>query len=215
MSLEEKLVALVFGLTAFMWIFKLPINKLLGAEILNDTATAIIGGILIFTIPVDIRKGIGLVPWEATKRMPWGILLLFGGGLTLAKAMETTGLIDVIANLVAGSRMSALLVYLIMIGSMLLLTELMSNVALATMYIPVAIGIASGLGMDPLLLSMPMAMASSCAFMMPISTPPNAIVFSSGHIQIKQMLSTGLILNIISVILLVVASFSVIKWVFG
>jgi sodium-dependent dicarboxylate transporter 2/3/5 len=215
MSLEEKLVALIFGLTAFMWIFKLPINKLLGSEILNDTATAIIGGILIFTVPADIRKGIGLVPWEATKRMPWGILLLFGGGLTLAKAMETTGLIDVIANLVAGSRMSALFVYLIMIGSMLLLTELMSNVALATMYIPVAIGIASGLGMDPLLLSLPMAMASSCAFMMPISTPPNAIVFSSGHVEIKQMISTGVILNIISVILLVAASFSIIKWVFG
>jgi sodium-dependent dicarboxylate transporter 2/3/5 len=215
MSSEEKLVAFVFGLTAFMWIFKLPINKLLGKEILNDTATAIIGGILIFTIPRDFRKGIGLVPWEATRRLPWGILLLFGGGLTLAKAMETTGVIDVIANLVAGNRMSAMFVYLIMIGSMLLLTELMSNVALATMYIPVAIGIASGLGMDPLLLSMPMAMASSCAFMMPISTPPNAIVFSSGHIQINQMLYTGLILNIISVAILLAASFTIIRWVFG
>jgi sodium-dependent dicarboxylate transporter 2/3/5 len=215
MSLEEKLVSFIFGLTAFMWIFKLPINGLLGKEILNDTATAIIGGILIFAVPRNFKKGIGLVHWEATKRLPWGILLLFGGGLTLAKAMESTGLINIIADMVSQNRMSSILVYLILITSMVFLTELMSNVALATMYIPVVIGIATGLNMDPLLLSIPMAMAASCAFMMPISTPPNAIVFSSGHIQIKQMLFTGFILNIISVLTLLVAAFSIIRWVFG
>jgi sodium-dependent dicarboxylate transporter 2/3/5 len=111
--------------------------------------------------------------------------------------------------------MNSILIYLILITSMLFLTELMSNVALATMYIPVVIGIATGLKMDPLLLSIPMAMAASCAFMMPISTPPNAIVFSSGHIQIKQMLLTGIFLNIISVLTLLAAAFSIIKWVFG
>jgi sodium-dependent dicarboxylate transporter 2/3/5 len=215
MSPEEKLVSFIFGLTAFMWIFKLPINGLLGKEILNDTATAIIGGILIFAVPRNFKKGIGLVPWEATKRLPWGILLLFGGGLTLAKAMESTGLINVIADMVSNNKMNSILIYLILITSMLFLTELMSNVALATMYIPVVIGIATGLKMDPLLLSIPMAMAASCAFMMPISTPPNAIVFSSGHIQIKQMLLTGIFLNIISVLTLLAAAFSIIKWVFG
>ena len=215
MGREEKLVAIIFGLTAFMWIFKLPINALLGNDILNDTATAIIGGILMFAVPVNIKKGYGLVPWEATKRLPWGILLLFGGGMTLAKAMESTGLINIIADLVAHNPMSSILVYLILIGSMLFLTELMSNVALATMYIPVVIGIANGLGMNPLLLSIPMAMAASCAFMMPISTPPNAIVFSSGHIRMSQMIKTGFILNILSVIILLIAAFSIIKWVFG
>ena len=215
MSPEEKLVSFIFGLTAFMWIFKLPINGLLGKEILNDTATAIIGGILIFAVPRNFKKGIGLVPWEATKRLPWGILLLFGGGLTLAKAMESTGLINVIADMVSNNKMNSILIYLILITSMLFLTELMSNVALTTMYIPVVIGIATGLKMDPLLLSIPMAMAASCAFMMPISTPPNAIVFSSGHIQIKQMLLTGIFLNIISVLTLLAAAFSIIKWVFG
>lgn len=215
MSRQEKMVAYVFGLTAFMWIFKLPINSLLGKDILNDTTTAVLGGILMFALPINWTKGNSLLPWEATKRLPWGILLLFGGGLTLAKAMESTGLINIIANLVSQNPMSSILIYIILIGSMLFLTELMSNVALATMYIPVAIGIAKGLGIDPLLLSIPMAMAASCAFMMPISTPPNAIVFSSGHIRMKQMIKTGLILNIISIVVLIIAAFSVIEWIFG
>jgi sodium-dependent dicarboxylate transporter 2/3/5 len=215
MGREEKLVAFIFGLTAFMWIFKLPINTFLGNDILNDTATAIIGGILMFAVPVNFKKGYGLIPWEATTRLPWGILLLFGGGMTLAKAMESTGLINIIADLVAQNPMSSIFVYLILISSMLFLTELMSNVALATMYIPVVIGIANGLGMSPLLLTIPMAMAASCAFMMPISTPPNAIVFSSGHIQMKQMIKTGFILNILSIIILLTAAYSIIKWVFG
>jgi sodium-dependent dicarboxylate transporter 2/3/5 len=215
MSREEKMVASVFGITAFMWIFKLPINSLLGIEALNDTVTAIIGGILMFVLPVNLKKGIGLLPWEATRRLPWGILLLFGGGLTLAKAMESTGLINIIAELVAQNPMSSILIYLILIGSTLFLTELMSNVALATMYIPVAIGIAKGLAIDPLLLTIPMAMAASCAFMMPISTPPNAIVFSSGHIKMKHMITTGFALNIISVIILLIAAFTLVKWVFG
>jgi len=215
MGREQKIVASVFGLTAFMWIFKLPINSLLGNSILNDTSTAMIGGILMFAIPVHFKKGRGLMTWDVTKRLPWGILLLFGGGLALAKAMETTGLISIIADLVAQNPMSSVFVYLILIGSMLFLTELMSNVALATMYLPVVIAIANGLGINPLLLSIPVAMAASCAFMMPISTPPNAIVFSSGHIQMKQMIKTGFILNIISVLLLFGAAFSIIRWVFG
>ena len=215
MSHEEKLVAAIFGLTAFLWIFKLPLNRIIGKELLNDTATAIIGGILIFAVPKDFKNGINLVPWEATRRLPWGILLLFGGGLTLAKAMETTGLINVIADLVSNNSMAPVLVYLVLISSMLFFTELMSNVALATMYIPVVIAIAGGLELNPLLLSIPMAMASSCAFMLPVSTPPNAIVFSSGHISIRQMIKTGFTLNVFSIILLLAASFSLIRWVFA
>lgn len=215
MKKAEIMVAFVFGLTAFLWIFKLPINQLLGAPVLNDTATAMIGGIMMFGLPLNLRKGKGLVPWKATKRLPWGILLLFGGGMSLAKGMESTGLINIIADFVARNPMSSVLVYIILISSMLFLTEVMSNVALATIYIPVVIGIANGLGLDPLILSIPVAMAASCAFMMPISTPPNAIVFSSGHVTIKQMIKTGFLLNIISVMALVLAAFSIIKWVFG
>jgi len=215
MSKEEKMVSVIFTLTALMWIFKLPINNLIGRPILNDTATAMIGGILMFVVPINLKSGIGLVPWEATKRLPWGILLLFGGGMAIAKAMESTGLIQIIADVVAQNPMSSIFVYIILIGSMLFLTELMSNVALATIYIPVVIGIANGLVMNPLLLAIPVAMAASCAFMMPISTPPNAIVFSSGHIRVRQMIKVGFLLNLISVLILVLAAFTIINWVFG
>lgn len=215
LSKEEKLVMAIFSMTAFLWIFKLPLNSLIGFNLLNDTATAMLGGSLMFITPINFKSGQGLVPWEATKRLPWGILLLFGGGMTLAKAMETTGIIQVIADIVQSNPMSALLVYVILIGSMLFLTELMSNVALATVYIPVVIGIARGLELDPLVLSIPVAMAASCAFMMPISTPPNAIVFSSGHIRMKDMMRAGFILNIISIILLTLAAFTIIEYVFG
>ena len=215
MSRKEKMVALIFGLTASMWIFKTPLNTLFGASILNDTATAMIGGILMFAVPTNIKKGKFLLYWKATERLPWGILLLFGGGMTLAKGMETTGLINIIAEVVAENPMSTILVYLILVSSMLFLTELMSNVALATVYIPVVIAIAHGLGLNPLLLAIPVAMAASCAFMMPISTPPNAIVFSSGHIKIKYMIKAGFMLNLISILVLVFASFTIIEWVFG
>ena len=98
---------------------------------------------------------------------------------------------------------------------MLFMTELMSNVALTTIFIPVVIGIATGFGLDPVLVTIPVTMAASCAFMMPISTPPNAIVFASGKIRIKEMMKAGFILNLVSIVVLVIATYSIIEWVFG
>ena len=215
MSREEKIVAAIFGLTAFMWIFKRPINGLLPSPVLNDTATAMIGGVLMFTFPVAFKKGKFLVPWEATSRLPWGILLLFGGGMTLAKGMETTGLIGIIGDAVANNNLSVWMIFLILIATMLFLTELMSNVALATIFIPVTMAIGQGTGINPLILSIPVAMAASCAFMMPISTPPNAIVFSSGKIKITNMIRAGFLLNLISIGVLLFCAFTLIEWVFG
>ena len=215
MSKEEKMVAMIFGLTAFMWIFKRPLNDLLPSPVLNDTATAMIGGILMFAFPTNFKKGIFLVPWQATSRLPWGILLLFGGGMTLAKGMETTGLIAIIGDAVANNQLSTWMIFLILIATMLFLTELMSNVALATIFIPVTMAIGQGTGINPLLLSIPVAMAASCAFMMPISTPPNAIVFSSGKIKITNMIRAGFLLNLISIGVLLFCAFTLIEWVFG
>ncbi len=211
---EEKMVAVIFGLTAFLWVFKTPLNNLIGVSLLNDTVTAMIGGVLMFVIPADIKEKKQLLHWKATERLPWGILLLFGGGMTLAKAMEHAGLVDIIAQVIAQNQLSMLLIFLILITVMLFMTELMSNVALATVFIPIVIAIAEGAQINPLLLSIPVAMAASCAFMMPISTPPNAIVFSSGHIKISQMVRVGIWLNILSVMVLLVAAFSLVKWVF-
>ncbi|MCF6359502.1 MAG: DASS family sodium-coupled anion symporter [Cyclobacteriaceae bacterium] len=212
---EEKIVAVIFGLTAFMWIFKAPLNNLIGFAMLNDTVTAMIGGITMFVVPISIKEKKQLLHWKATERLPWGILLLFGGGMALAKAMEHAGLVAIIAAIIAQNQFSTLLIFLILITVMLFMTELMSNVALTTIFIPIVIAIAEGANINPLLLSIPVAMAASCAFMMPISTPPNAIVFSSGHIKISQMVRVGIWLNIFSVLVLLVAAFSLVQWVFG
>jgi len=216
MSREENLVAFIFALTAFGWIFKKFINLALGGEYLNDTITAMAGGVLMFLIPVNIKKGHFLMNWEDTVKLPWGILILFGGGLCLAKGMEVTGLIQLIGDSIAGNKQIALwLVITLLIITMLFMTELMSNVALTTIFIPVVIGIAISIGIDPLLVAIPVTLASSCAFMMPISTPPNAIVFSSGRIKMSEMVKAGFVLNIVSILVLMFATYTIIQWVFG
>lgn len=212
---EEKIVAVVFGLTAAMWIFKVPLNNFIGFSLFNDTVTAMIGGVFMFIIPLDIKGKTKLLNWKSTERLPWGILLLFGGGMTLAKAMEHAGLVNMVAVVISENQFSVMFIFLLLIATMLFMTELMSNVALATIFIPIVMAIASGANINPLLLSIPVAMAASCAFMMPISTPPNAIVFSSGHIKMTQMVRVGIWLNILSVIVLLIAAFSLVEWVFG
>ena len=133
--------------------------------------------------------------------------------MTLAKAMEKTGIVDLISDVISQNHFSILIIFLILITTMLFLTELMSNVALATVFIPIVIAIAEGANIDPLVLSIPVAMAASCAFMMPISTPPNAIVFSSGHIRMTQMVKAGIWLNIISVLVLFLAAQTLVGWI--
>lgn len=214
-KLEEKMVAFIFCLTASMWIFKTPINSLLGFPLLEDTFTAIVGGIVMFAIPTDFRAKKKLLYWKETQRLPWGILLLFGGGMVLAKAMASSGLVDILAESITQNPLPIILISLILIASTLFLTELMSNVALSSIFIPIVIAIALQVNVNPLLLAIPVTLAASCAFMMPVSTPPNAIVFSSGHIKIIQMMRVGVWLNIISIFVLLGATYSIIKWVFG
>ncbi len=208
-SKEEKLVTFVFTLTALCWVFKPNINVLIGYPFLSDATTAMAGGILKFIMPINFKKSKFLVRWEDTQRLPWGILILFGGGMTLAKGMEKSGIIQVIGEYVAqNSELGILSLIAIVTTIVLFMTELMSNVALVTIFIPVIIGVAGGLGINPLYLVIPATIASSCAFMMPISTPPNAIVFASGHIKIRDMMRAGVLLNIVSILILVLIG----KW---
>ncbi|MGD1958646.1 MAG: SLC13 family permease [Fulvivirga sp.] len=208
-SKEEKLVTFVFTLTALCWVFKPNINVLIGYPFLSDATTAMAGGILMFIMPINFKKSKFLVRWEDTQRLPWGILILFGGGMTLAKGMEKSGIIQVIGEYVAqNSELGILSLIAIVTTIVLFMTELMSNVALVTIFIPVIIGVAGGLGINPLYLVIPATIASSCAFMMPISTPPNAIVFASGHIKIRDMMRAGVLLNIVSILILVLIG----KW---
>ncbi len=202
---EQRWVAIIFSLTAICWIFKSQINSLIAFDLLNDTVTAMSGGLATFIVPLN-RKGKMLMNWESMKELPWGILILFGGGMALAKAMEAAGFVDQIGVAISQyDEMPVWLLLLILTALALFLTELMSNVALTTIAIPMVISIAGGLSVEPLLLAIPVAMATSCAFMMPISTPPNAIVFSSGYISIKQMVRAGFVLNLIAILVLFLA----------
>jgi sodium-dependent dicarboxylate transporter 2/3/5 len=213
-SKEERYVAVIFTMTALAWIFKVQINHLLGHPYLNDTITAMSGGIATFIIPLN-KKGKMLMKWEAMKELPWGILLLFGGGMCLAKGMESAGFVDAIGEFVAGfHELNWGVIAFGLIFLSLFLTEIMSNVALTTIAIPMVISIAGGLNISPLYLAIPVAMASSCAFMMPISTPPNAIVFASGYIDMKSMLKAGFVLNLLSVGILSLLAYFVLPLLF-
>lgn len=212
---EEKLVLTIFALTAIGWILKPQINGLIGENILTDHITAMIGGLLIFSTPIQLSKHKMLMEWKDTQRLPWGILILFGGGMSLAKALGHVGIIDQIGNAVSQMNgVHSFLIVLCITGLVLFMTEVMSNVALVTIFIPVVIGIANGLQLDPLLIVIPATLASSCAFMMPISTPPNAIVFSSGFITMRQMMKAGIWLNLIAIIVLALATYYLIPVLF-
>lgn len=200
---EEKLVLFIFSLTSFFWIFQQLINSLLGSNALNDTNIAMIGGTLMFLVPIDFKGDRYLITWDDTKRLPWGILILFGGGICLAKGMESTGIIKAVGDAISEQKdipVWQMVLTLTIIS--IVLTEFMSNVALVTIFVPVVFGIANGLKMDPYLLALPVTFAASCAFMFPISTPPNAIVFASGHISIKDMMKAGFWLDLVSIVII-------------
>jgi len=203
LSKREKMVIMIFALTTFCWIFKSWINTFFINDVLSDTTIALIGGILMFVLPVDLKNKARIIAWQDTKELPWGILILFGGGLTLAKALQKVAIIDFVGNSVAGySDVHWLMIGFALVLIMLFATELMSNVALTTIFVPVVAGISMGMFDDPLLFAIPVTLASSCAFMLPIATPPNAIVFSAGYIRMKQMIRVGFILNIIASLLI-------------
>lgn len=202
-SKPEMRVLAVFVTTAALWVFRGPVNSLLPQAILNDTNIALAGAACLFLIPGTHEQR--LLVWQDVQKLPWGILLLFGGGMSLAKGLEASGIIAEIGDAASPVAGNLLLLSAVLILIMLFLTEIMSNVALATVLIPVVIAISSNAGVHALVLAVPVTLASSCAFMMPIATPPNAIVFSGGFITSRDMAKAGLILNLVAVVLLVLS----------
>lgn len=215
LSRQEKLVLVVFSLTCFCWIFRQNLNSLIGRNMLDDTTIAMAGGMLMFLMPVDFGKQKFLLEWSDMKELPWGILLLFGGGLCLADGMEKSGLVQIVGNYFSSQENinPGLLIFLLTAISMGL-TELMSNVALVTIFVPVVFGIADGFQINPIWLAMPVTFAASCAFMMPISTPPNAVLFATGHIRMSEMMRAGFLLNLACLAIITVLGLTVIQWVF-
>jgi len=200
---KEKMVLVIFGITIFLWIFRTLINSIIPELGLSDTMISMFAAISLFAIPYSFKQSDFILEWKDTTKLAWGILILFGGGLALAKGMSVTGIVDLVASAIAESDISVLFTATLLIFLMLFMTELMSNVALVAVLAPVVAGIAIGLELPIVYLLIPITMASSCAFMLPMATPPNAIVFASGYIKVHEMAKAGIFLNIIAVLLLV------------
>ncbi|MCV6629889.1 MAG: DASS family sodium-coupled anion symporter [Flavobacteriaceae bacterium] len=213
-SKEEKQVLLIFGLMVVFWICRSLINSIFPNLGLSDTIISIGGAILLFAVPSNWKTKKPILVWLDTEKLAWGILLLFGGGLALAKGMSATGIVDIVTQQISEGNFNIIITASLLIALMLFMTELMSNVALVAVLAPVVAGIAMGLEIPMLHLLIPVTMASSCAFMLPMATPPNAIVFASGYVKVGQMARAGFILNCLAVVLLILYFSQIIPLVF-
>ncbi len=213
MKLGERWVALVFTLTALLWITRpLLVNILPG---LSDAGIAMAGGLILFVIPVELPRGVFVHSWASARRLPWGTLLLFGGGLSLASAFVRTELATWIGEtLQAIGFLPMLVVILIVVSVIVFLTELTSNAATTAAFLPVVAAFAIGIGQNPLLLAIPAVLGASCAFMLPVATPPNAIVYGSGRVPIPQMTRAGIWLNLLFIVLITALAYTLLRLVF-
>ena len=227
MSPAEKRVGIVFLMTAILWMTRRTINlgilqipgwsDMLGLTGFVDDGTVAIGmALLLFAIPSGSESSRSLIDWETTRRLPWGILLLFGGGFALANAFRISGLAEWMGTqlmvldsvppvlMVAGT--STLLTFL---------TELTSNTGTTEMILPVLAALSTAVNVNPLLLMIPATISASCAFMLPVATPPNAIIFGSGRVPIAKMAMVGIVFNLIGIVLVTALTFLVAKPLFG
>lgn len=216
-TFEEKNVLLVFGLVCFAWITRSFLLAPFVPE-LDDTIIALIGVILLLLLPSSTKNGERgrILDWKTAEKIPWGVLILFGGGLALAEGFKETGLAEWIGQrltLIEGVGFFMLL--LIIITAVNFLTEVTSNVATASMLLPILASVAMKLDLHPLGIMIGATLAASCAFMLPVATPPNAVVFGSGYLKIKDMVKTGLWLNIISILLLSLMVYYILPWLWN
>jgi len=214
MSRGEWTVFVVFTCTALAWITR-PLLVGLAERLeltpltaLSDTGIAMGGGLVLFLIPVNVRERVFALDWPTAVKMPWGVLLLFGGGLALARAMQTGGVDVYLGSAFAGLQGVPTPVLIASVALLVIfLTELTSNTAVTSTLLPVLAGVGLELGIDqPILLLLPATLAASCAFMLPVATPPNAIVFASERISIAQMAKAGLAMNLVGVVLITLMS---------
>jgi len=200
-SYEEKIIAFVFALTAFCWITRsFLLQKILPG--LDDTIIAIFFAIILFLIPSK-KKGERLINWNEAVKMPWGIILLFGGGMALAKGFDVSGLaVWIGSQMTSLSGLPIIVLILVLIAVVNFLTEITSNLATTAMLLPVLAPMALTIDIHPFVLMVGAAVAASCAFMLPVATPPNAVVFGSGYLRIPDMVSKGFFMNIVSIVIL-------------
>jgi sodium-dependent dicarboxylate transporter 2/3/5 len=200
MTTAEKRVGILFGLVVFCWMLRRPLTELVGLTGVSDPGIVMTAGVLLFLIPSG--DGNRLMSWDYALRLPWGVLVLMGGGLSLAAAVSNTGLALWLGESLAPLNAFGLAVLVVAaVALVIFLTELTSNLATTATLLPVMGAIAVQAGLPPLYLTVPITIAASCAFMLPVATPPNAIVFATGRITIPQMVRAGFILNITGIII--------------
>lgn len=214
MQRGEKAVLAIFSVTAFCWIFRPWLANLTGLP-LDDTIIAMAAALLLLVLPLD-SKNTRILTWDETRKLPWGILMLFGGGLSLAALITKSGLAAFIADqVILLGDVPFWLMILVVTAVIVFLTEVTSNTATAAGFLPLLAPVALAMSGTPLTLVIPAAIAASCAFMMPVATPPNAIVFSSGQLKIADMVKAGFALNIISVAIVSIVTLTLARWVFA
>jgi len=213
-SKPEVMVAVVFTLVAILWMTRPLIVDFIPG--LSDAGIAIFGALLLFLLPVDLKNATFLMRWKDAEKLPWGVLILFGGGLSLAGAIQRTGLAEWVGGyfgILAGWHV--IFIILIVAIVIIMFTELASNSATAAAFLPVIGSVAISIGQDPLLLAVPVALVASCAFMLPVATPPNAIVYGSGVMTIPEMAKAGFLLNLFFGILITLLTYYLFTMILG
>lgn len=224
---DELLSGLVFLSAAILWVTGSDLQlsesfsirgwrTTLGLEMVSDASIAVATSLLLFLIPSKDRPAEKLLTWAKAKELPWGILLLFGGGFAIAGGFNSSGLSNVIGNLFANLEIdSPILIVIIVCFVLTFLTEITSNTATTNLILPILAKASAVLGLDPRILMIPATLSASCAFMMPIASPTQAIVFGSGHVKIKQMIRAGILFNLWGVLIVTSVFYVMAKFVFG
>jgi sodium-dependent dicarboxylate transporter 2/3/5 len=204
----ERATLVVFAFAVFFWVFRPVLADVSVAGVapfakFSDAGIAVMAAIALFLIPVDRAKGVCAIDWATAVKLPWGVLILFGGGLALAAATEANGVAQYIGSLARGfSGWPVMAVVVTVIALMVFMSELTSNTAQVATMLPILAALAPVLGVPPALLLLPATIAASCAFMMPVGTPPNAIVFGTGLVRMPQMIKAGFWLNLSGILLI-------------
>ncbi|MFI2810958.1 MULTISPECIES: DASS family sodium-coupled anion symporter [unclassified Microbulbifer] len=206
-SKPEARVAIIFALVVLAWMLRRPLSSAFGLEGLSDAGIAMAAAMLLFLVPSGDSRQEQLMTWQDVSRLPWGVLVLFGGGLALASQVSASGLAAWLGeSLSLVSAIGVIALVVAATGLVIFLTELTSNLATTATFLPAVAAIAVQADISPLLLCVPITLAASCAFMLPVATPPNAIVYASGMLTIPQMVRAGVTLNLLSLVLLAIVA---------
>ncbi|NQV87384.1 MAG: DASS family sodium-coupled anion symporter [Woeseiaceae bacterium] len=209
----EKRVAMVFAAVIFSWMLLRPLMKSVGLDAISDAGIAMTAALLLFLLPSGDLTRPQLMTWNDTIRLPWGVLILFGGGLSLAAAVKNSGLALWLGEGLAPLNVFGTVALVVAaVALVIFLTELTSNLATAATLLPVVGAIALQVDLPPIVLTVPITIAASCAFMLPVATPPNAIVFATGAISIPQMVKAGFVLNILGIVMVTLIALFAAPW---